>query len=226
MSCQNTRKSLSAFLDRALSGSESVGVAEHLAGCRECAARLRELEELRRRMQALPQRAVPLRLASQLLVLASHERARRSTGLWQRWLQSARLTVNNLMRPIAIPFVGGVSAALVLFSMLTPSLTFVHADARTPDLPFYWLYTQGTMIDTPPFSFPGEEVEVLLTVDRNGQITDYACPDPHVSRQVMDKIGNSLLFSSFEPPTKLGFPFSGKIRVTFKKMGDHIVVRG
>src|SRR5262249_38655811 len=146
------------------------------------------------------------RLASQLQVLASHERARRATGPWQRWMQGLRLAVNNLMRPIAIPFAGGVSAALVLFSMLTPTLTIRAADART-DLPFHWLYTEGTMIDTPPFSFPGEEVAVLLTIDKNGQITDYACPDGKVSQQVMDNIGNSLLFSTFEAPTMFGHSF-------------------
>ncbi len=169
---------------------------------------------------------MPARLASQLQVLASHERARQSIGTWGIWMQSLRLVVNNLMRPIAIPFAGGLTAALVLFSMLTPTLTIRAADART-DVPAYqWLYTQGTMIDTPPFSFASEEqVEVLLTIDENGQITDYSCADGKLSRQVMDKIGNSLLFSSFEPPTMFGKPFSGKVRVTFKNVGDHIVVR-
>src|SRR5204863_2528013 len=116
---------------------------------------------------------------------------------WQRTLGYVRLFVNNLMRPIAIPFAGGVSAALVLFSMLTPTLTIRAADART-DLPFYWLYTEGTIIDTPPFSFPGEEVEVLLTIDKNGQITGYACPDGNFSHRVMDHIGNSSLLPTFE----------------------------
>jgi hypothetical protein len=176
--------------------------------------------------RALPFKAVPARLTSQLQVLASHEHARRSTSFWQRSLQSMRLVVNNLMRPIAIPFVGGLTAASVLFSMLTPTLTIRAADARTDVPAYHWLYTQGTIIDTPPFSFQGAEVEVLLTIDKNGQITDYSCAEGNVSRQVMDKIGNSLLFSSFEPPTMFGMPFSGKIRVTFKKVGDHIVVRG
>jgi hypothetical protein len=225
MSCRNIQNLLSAFLDRALSGSESERVAQHLAGCRECTAHSRELGELRNLMRVLPQKVMPARLASQLQVLASHERARRSLGLWGTWMQSLRLVVNNLMRPIAIPFVGGVSAALVLFSMLTPEFTIRAADARTDVPADRWLYTQGTMIDTPPFSFPGEEVEVLLTIDENGQITDYSCPDGKLSRQVMDRIGNSLLFSSFEPPTMFGKPFSGKVRVTFKTAGDNIVVR-
>ena len=132
----------------------------------------------------LPQKQVPAKLASQLQVMASHERARRSTSLWQGWMQSMRLVVNNLMRPIAIPFAGGVSAALFLFSMLTPTLTIRAADARTDVPAYHWLYTQGTIIDTPPFSFQGEEVEVLLTIDKNGQITDYSCAEGKVSRQV------------------------------------------
>jgi len=219
-------KSLSPFLDRALPGIESDRVSQHLAGCRDCSARARELMELRSVMQAMPQRRVPAKLATQLQVLASHERVRRSARFWDRWTQWMRLVVNNLMRPIAIPFAGGVSAALFLFSMLTPTLTIRAADART-DVPAYsWLYTQGTISDTPPFSFQGEQVEVLLTIDKNGQITDYSCTEGTVSRKVMDNIGNSLLFSSFEPPTMFGLPFSGKIRVTFKKVGDHIVVRG
>lgn len=220
------QKSLSAFLDRALSGIESDRVSQHLTGCRECAARAREFVELRGMLRGLPQKQVPAKLASELQVMASHERVRRSTTLWQGWIQWTRLVVNNLMRPIAIPFAGGVSAALFLFSMLTPTLTIRAADARTDVPAYHWLYTQGTIIDTPPFSFQGEEVEVLLTIDKNGQISDYSCGEGKVSRQVMDNIGNSLLFSSFEPPTMFGMPFSGKIRVTFKKIGDHIVVRG
>jgi hypothetical protein len=128
------------------------------------------------------------------------------------------------MRPVAIPFAGGVASAVFLFTMLTPTLTIRAADART-DVPFYWLYTQGTMIDTPPFSFQGNEIEVVLTLDKNGQITDYSCGEGKISRQMMDGIGNSLLFSSFEPATMFGQPISGKIHVTFKKVGDHIVVR-
>lgn len=177
-------------------------------------------------LHALPVKQVPGRLHSQLQVLASHERARRLTGRWQTALEALRLAINNLMRPVAIPFAGGLASAMFLFRMPTPTLTIRAADARTDVPAYHWLYTQGTMIDTPPFSFQGIEIEVVLTLDKNGQITDYMCPDGTVNRQMMDNIGNTLLFSSFEPPTMFGQPISGKIRVTFKKLGDHIVVRG
>ena len=203
------------------------GVSVHLSRCRECAARSRELTEVRNVLRALPIKYVPARLQSQLQVLASHERARRIAGPWRTAVDSLRLAINNLMRPVAIPFAGGLASAMFLFSMLTPTLTIRAADART-DIPipaYHRLYSQGTMIDTPPFSFQGE-IQVVLTLDKYGQITDYSCSEGKVSREVMDSIGNTLLFSSFEPPTMFGQPIAGKIRVTFKKVGDHIVVRG
>lgn len=234
MSCGIVQKSLSAFLDHALSRNEADSVAHHLAGCRECAARAQELTELRNLLRGLPAKQVPADLASQLQVLASHERSKRNASRWQNCFAWLSLAVDNMARPVAIPLAGGVSMALCLFSMLTPYLTVRAAnfDSRTDVPAYHWLYTQGTMIDTPlleglePFGFQGDEIEVLLTLDSNGQITDYSCANGKIDRQVIDNIGNSLLFSSFEPPTMFGRPMPGKLRVRFKKVGDHIVVRG
>ena len=49
MSCQTVRNSISEFLDHRLAGDERTRVAQHLAECRECAAHLEELSELRER---------------------------------------------------------------------------------------------------------------------------------------------------------------------------------
>ena len=76
-----------------------------------------------------PLAPVPQRLQTQLLVLASRERARwnstRTLPLALRtWARDARLTIDNLMRPLALPFAGGLLSALVLFSMLVPTFGF------------------------------------------------------------------------------------------------------
>lgn len=225
MSCQTVQKSLSAFLDSALSKGEAEIVVQHLAECRECTARSRELMELRKLLRNLPESQIPARLAGQLRVIASHEKVRRSATRWQRFVWSWELAMDNLMRPVAIPFAGGIVAAIFAFSLITPSLTIRAADAAT-DLPFYWLNTQGTMSFTPPFGFQGDETEVVLTIDRNGQITDYTSGSGKLSRELIDNIGNSLLFSSFDPPRSGGVPVSGKVRVKFQKSGNFIVVKG
>lgn len=200
-------------------------VSQHLAECRECDARARELMELRKLLRKLPESQVPARLASQLRVVASHEQARRTATRWQRFLWSWELAMDNLMRPVAIPFAGGIVAAIFAFSLITPSLTIRAADAST-DLPFYWLTTKGAISFTPPFDFQGDETEVILTIDSNGQITDYRAASGKVTRELIDNIGNSLLFSSFDPPRLGGVPVSGIVRVKFQKNGNFIVVKG
>ena len=43
-----------------------------------------------------------------------------------RWAGRVQLVFENLMRPMALPFAGGVLSALVMFAMLVPSLAFPH----------------------------------------------------------------------------------------------------
>ena len=227
MGCQTVRDSLSAFVDHELSDNERKAISQHLDGCRECAARSRELLGVRKVLRDLPVRRVPKELASQLQVLASHEHARHTDrgGLWNAWKSRVRMAVDNLMRPIAIPFAGGLASAVFLFSKLTPTLTIRASDVRNDVPAGSWLYTGATLVETAPFGFQGE-IEIELTIDHNGQITDYACTHATVSREWIEKIGNNLLFSGFQPATMLGRPMSGKVRVTFRQGGDHIVVRG
>jgi putative zinc finger protein len=226
MSCQTVLRSLSAFVDQDLAEKESSSVSRHLARCRDCATRSQELAGMRRLLRDLPMRPVPEKLSAELQVMASHDRARRSAykDRWRRWGDWFSLLVDNLMRPIAIPFAGGLVSAVFLFSMLTPTLTIRAAENDVPAS--WWLYTEASIIQTAPFGFHSDEVEVELTIDRNGQITDYSCPNKKLNRELIDNIGNNLLFSMFKPATMLGQPISGKIRVSFKKVGDHIVVRG
>jgi len=225
MTCHTVQKSLSAFLDSALSRGETESLSQHLAECRDCAACSQELMELRSLLRNLPVSPMPRRLAGQLRVLASHEKRRNSATRWQRSMAWLQLAVDNLMRPVAIPFAGGIVAAIFAFSLITPTLTIRAADAST-DLPFYWLNTKGAMSFTPPFGFQGDETEVVLTIDANGQITDYRAASGKVTRELIDNIGNSLLFSSFDPPRSGGVPVSGIVRVKFQKNGNFIVVKG
>src|SRR5215469_6364105 len=113
MSCGMVEKWLSAFLDRALPRNEAESVSQHLSGCRECAARLKELVELRTLLRGLPEERIPVNLASQLQVMASREQARRTRTRWQNYLSWMRLVIDNMMRPVAIPLAGGITAALV-----------------------------------------------------------------------------------------------------------------
>ena len=226
MSCEKVQKLISPFLDQKLAWEIRDDVSKHLADCRECATRSEQFLHWRRMLQHLPVAPPPASLRASLRVMASHERSRRLSRLnvraWlQAWVDQTSLWVDNLMRPLALPFAGGVLSALVLFSMLMPTLGFrrsLHNDVPTV------LYTQATMELMAPFGMNEDETLVELTIDERGQISDYSFPEGKRDQLLESNIANLVLFSQFAPATWFGQPTSGKILVSFRR--SRIVVRG
>ena len=149
MNCHKVQKSMSAFLDEGLDREIKETVSQHLARCPDCGAGFERLRYVRSALQSLPMAGVPPHLTSELRVLASHERMRqlayRTLGSALRyWGGKLRLSIDNLMRPMAIPFAGGLVSALFLFSMLMPSLGFMHNFRNDVAIP---LYTEATVIE-------------------------------------------------------------------------------
>lgn len=226
MSCQTVQKSLSALLDERLADEERNSVSQHLARCRDCAARWQDLLHVKKLLRDLPPVAVPEQLASELQVVASHQRAHHLATITLRssvrhWLDGAKLFSDNLMRPLALPFAGGLLSALVLFTMLVPRLNFQRLTGE--DVPTVF-YTEASVEEMPPFGFSYDETVVELTIDERGRITDYSVPHGKLTRDMLNNIGNMMLFSRFTPATWFGQPTSGKVLVSFRR--SHIVVKG
>ena len=75
-------------------------------------------EALSRALRSLPSRVPPVELRTALLVAASRERKalfdRRDFGArLSLWRGHLNLAMNNFMRPMALPFAGGVFSAVV-----------------------------------------------------------------------------------------------------------------
>jgi hypothetical protein len=83
------------------------------------------------------------------------------------------------------------------------------------------LYTNVILDDVTPFSVAGKDVMVQLTVDSNGQVSDFTVPSGDASSDEMREIGNLVLYSTFIPATAFGQRVSGKILVGI----NHINVR-
>src|SRR5580700_7101900 len=73
-------------------------------------------EVLSQALHALPARIPPPGLTTSLRVIASRHRQRQSSRSSVTWRDRARLFATNLMRPLALPFAGGVFSTVVLFS--------------------------------------------------------------------------------------------------------------
>lgn len=228
MSCWTVRKSISAYLDGVLAGDEMKRVSRHVAGCRKCAARSTELRRTREMLHEAPKMAIPQRLSDRLRVMASHERQRRMTRMtWsaqvREWKRSARLCIDNLMRPLAVPFAGGILSTLVMFGALAPSLG-THRNL-SPDVPIS-LYTHASLEEMSDVGYtdPNADAVVELVIDAHGQVTGYSIEHGKITPQLENSIANVVLFSTFTPATWFGQPTAGKVLVTFTR--SHIVVRG
>jgi hypothetical protein len=192
------------------------------------------LDELRRVVQSMPRAVPPAELTTKLRVIASREAARRRSRVtlrhwWQSWSRDARLSINNLMRPLAIPTAGGFVSALVLFGALGISLSYRGATALAnpslTDVPTV-LYTEASVKSFMPLGLQAEELIVEITVDDQGRVVEYSLPNAEqgTSQVLRRSIENHLLFTQFTPATRVGQPTLGKVRLSFRS--SRIDVKG
>src|ERR1700757_4768190 len=120
MSCENVQELISLFVDGRMPEAERDHVLAHAGMCRNCATHLAALETNRATMRRMAQAPMPADLAARLSVLASHERERQLARVsfserLRRIAAKIDLTVDNLMRPVALPITGGVLTTLLAF---------------------------------------------------------------------------------------------------------------
>ncbi|MDX2182049.1 MAG: hypothetical protein SFV18_20815 [Bryobacteraceae bacterium] len=188
-----------------------------------------EMRALRGALRNLRPRRVPERLTVALRVTASQERMRRLRRInWasavRHAVEDANLWFNNLLKPLALPFAGGVTTAAMFFSMFvsTYPLRGRMIDADVPTV----LYTEAAFKSMVPIEFSDDDLIVDLLVGNEGRVLDYrivgggGAKDPSMRRAMV----NLMLFSEFKPATAFGQPVSGRIRVSFRR--GHIDVRG
>src|SRR3954468_23748493 len=194
MSCDNVQERVSTFLDRSQPAAERENVLAHIGSCRDCSAYLETQLTMRTALRGLNRPPVPRELATRLSVIASHERQRRlarvSFSARLRALNSrVQLMFDNLMRPLAFPFAGGLVSSMMIFGLLVPSLTFQHAFADQ----VLFTYADGEVVVMGPNGaympvpdtdnapriqradaiVPETANVVELTIDQSGRVTDW-----------------------------------------------------
>lgn len=226
MSCENVQELISLLLDRKLPDGEREKVLAHTRWCRECGAHLEMMQAMRAACLDLAKPAVPRALSDRLRVLASHEHSRQLARMnfaarLQNWSECIRLAFDNLMRPVAVPFTGGIVSALLVFSLLVPNLSFPHNYGyETPTIDF--TFPDGEVvganddlnvprIEPVSAAIRPDERAIDLVIDDQGQVRDYVVAHGEMTQDMV----NVILLSRFTPATYWGQPTWGPIRVVF-----------
>ena len=224
LNCRFVRASLWDYSAGALAEPVSMSVSSHLGSCRECDLRRLEIGSLRTGLRQLPVKHAPVILETRLRVLASREgsrlRARRDFAAWCRDKAStAKLFIDHLLKPFAVPAAGGILASFFCFVLIVGNL-HVRAD-WDHDMPL-GLTTEASFDETSPFCGHDQNVLVQVTVDPTGHVSDYSLPQLVNSREQMQEIGNFIMYSTFVPAMRFGRPISSKRLVYI----NHIDVKG
>jgi hypothetical protein len=182
-------------------------------------------EALSRAFRTLPRRMPPPSLTSSLRVLASREQRRNVYGRGLAFLDRLHLFFDNLMRPLALPFAGGVCSTIILFSMWLVPL-YPLRGSNTFDVPSM-LTTQAAVKLTAPVSFDdADDVIVDVTIDGDGRMVDYKIVSGNYPNDgaLRRSIAGVLLLTRFTPATSFGQPVEGRLRLSLRS--SHIDVKG
>jgi Putative zinc-finger len=228
MSCENVQELISSLIDGKMPSIEREKVLAHTGACRQCGTRLAALQAQRAIMRKMAQPPIPADLTARLRVLASHERQRQlgRVSISERLRRVASridLAFDNMMRPVALPFTGGLLSTLLLFALIMPSLSFsrqnggydfstapVGSIVATP-------WNQGADDDAedfPLFASPDQPKSdyvniVNLTIDESGRVADWSI----VRGQITDEMKTIIILGRFEPATMFGVRTSGTVQV-------------
>jgi hypothetical protein len=228
MSCDYVQELISPLLDGKAQAEERENVLAHIGECRQCTAHLESLQSQRSMLRQLAPAAVPPALAARLRVTASHERerqlARVSFGTrMRRWASRVELAFDNLMRPVALPFTGGLLYTLLMFGLLMPSLSFSHQGGGHE----FFTFPSGSIVtdpweqgvkedatDPPRFESPdqpdGDYVNIVnLVIDESGRVVNWSV----VRGQLTDDMKSIILLGRFQPATDFGINTSGTVQV-------------
>jgi hypothetical protein len=234
MSCKNVEEQLGLLLDRRLPSAERSQVLAHLESCRACARELESMQDLRAAMRAMAAPQVPAELTAQLRVTASHHlaavaRRRDFRARIDYWVMRVRLAFENLMRPVALPFAGGLLSSFSCFFFLLPSLSFQHNYGLEPPIAFRPTPEIVSSFTDPDGSIEGvknaklewgsqmvtpNEVSLSLLVDPSGHVQDW---NLYGGGELTKEMKDLILYSKFIPATSAGQPAWGLKQVVFPR---------
>jgi hypothetical protein len=215
--CTRVQKLMSPFIDSMVTPSEAERVEDHVSTCEPCRRQLQSLVSMRNVLTRMEKPAVPEDLILESRVRLSHERNR---NLWI----ALETRFNNILKPVAIPAILGVSITMLFFGLLLGSLAS-NASAMPPrytEEPVFALYRPVRTTDPTMIRFAASDNQtwddplmIETGVDGDGRVTDYQIISGPQNPEVDRWIREVLSLARFTPAVAFGKPVGSKIILSF-----------
>ncbi|MGC9157903.1 MAG: zf-HC2 domain-containing protein [Terracidiphilus sp.] len=217
--CKATQTKLTEYLDGRLSGRQMQRIAAHLEGCQRCAGEWRSLGHAQASLAVLGSVPEPENLLLRIRIAVSHERIRRSRGIFY----TLKVFWRDAIGPFLPQAVGGFASAVLLMGsviLLVGMFTQPQSAQATADEPLgrvtapHFLYLSSVVNDGQIGAVPSP-VTVEAYINGHGQVYDYRIVEGPTDPATRAKVENLLLWSRFEPARRFGQPVPGLAVLSF-----------
>ena len=216
--CTKVQKLMSPFIDSMVTSAEAERVEAHVSVCQPCRRQLQSLISIRSLLTRMENPAVPKDLVLASRVRLSHERNR------NRWI-ALETRFNNILRPVAIPAILGVSLTMLFFGILLGSLASnasAMPQSQIAEEPVFGLYQPVRTTDPTMIRFASSDNQtwddplmIETDVDGDGRVTEYHIISGPQNPEVDSWIREVLSLARFTPAIAFGKPVGSKIILSF-----------
>jgi hypothetical protein len=223
MTCAETKRLLSPYLDGAVTGTEMQRLQGHLDGCAACMRDFALLRQTQQLLVSVRRVTEPADLGLKLRLAISREAAESRRPRYE----ALRLRVENILEAFMVPATAGLVCALLIFGLVTAILAMPgEVQANTQDVPL--VLNTGPELEQSVFgttlsSMDTDSLVIEAYVDKNGRVQDYKIlSDPGESQELLPQVKRMLIFTTFRPAMSMGRPISSRAVLSFSR----ISVRG
>lgn len=219
MSCTNTKRLLSPYLDGAVTGNEMRALQEHLENCASCLHEYQSLRQTQQLLMSVGRVKEPADLGLKLRLAISREAAVSHHSRYE----GMRMRLENTLRAVMVPATAGLACAVLIFGLVTAILAIPgEVQANNQDVPL--VLNTGPELQQSAFglslsSMNTDSLVIEASVDKNGRVQDYKIlSDPGESQELLPQVKRMLIFTTFRPAMSMGRPISSKAVLSFSRV--------
>jgi hypothetical protein len=210
--CERIELLMSPFIDSMTTAEESNRLHGHLVSCEPCQRQMQGLISVKNLVAGIGPVSASDDQVLSARVRLSHARSRSNYDRWHTRL-------NNMLRPLAVPAISGVSLTFLFFAVLFGNLVsnrVVLADRGGPTIATYQPLQPIEWLGSPGQHTPMDEpLSIATEVSHAGRVFDYriiaGTRSPDVDRWVRELV----VLARFRPATSFGVPVQSRIILSF-----------
>jgi len=216
--CSSIQKLMSPFIDSMVTPPEAERLQSHLEFCEPCQRQLQSYISMRSLIARIETPPLPEDMVLETRVLLSHARNK-------NFLVRLENRLNNVLKPMVVPVLFGVSLTMLLFGVLLGSLassSAVLAEGRLAEEPVFGLYKPVHTTDPNWIRFASsdkqnfdEPLTIETHVGNEGRVLDYQVLSGPSNPEVNGWIRQVVSLMKFTPATSFGKPVESKIILSF-----------